>query len=106
MTVPDILPYHSDCYVEIDDVQDAATKDFIIDAQITVTLYTKSGDPIANAEDLQATYVPGTDALYRALIPRTADVKLNQKLKCKATATKGALEVVFVQDVIVKELDA
>lgn len=103
---PDVLPYQSDAYVELDALTDAATDAFVNDATVTVTLYSKSGTPVTGASGLTASYVASSDGKYRALIPRTAAVVLGGKYRCDATAAVGGLQMIFSQDVIVERYEA
>jgi len=101
-----ILPYQSDCYVEVNGVTDVLTDTVVNDATVTVTLWTKTGDPVTGAENLTASYVAASDGNYRATIPHTADVELNQALKADVSVSKGGYVMHFWQDVFVERYPA
>jgi hypothetical protein len=93
-STPDLLPYKSEAYVELDALQDVADGSAVTDAVVTVTLYTKSGDAVSGATDLPAPYSGGK---YRAVIPHTVSVRLGATYRCEAKAVKGTFEMRFVQ---------
>lgn len=101
----DILPKDGDAYAELAQLEDAITGALIIDAQVSVTLYTLGGAPVAGATSLPAPFDPATN-IYRVVIPRTISVSIGQKYECRATATKGGLAMPFSQIVKVERFAA
>lgn len=56
-------------------LQDTATGLYPTDATVTGSLYTRSGAPVTNAQNITLSYVPGTtgsNTIYRGVIPHTA----------------------------------
>ena len=101
----DTLPYQSDAYAELDALADVDGA-YVNDATVTVSLETMSGSAVTGAQNLAASYVASSNGKYRALIPRTADVRLGQKYRCVATAVRGGLQMQFVQLVQVERYEA
>lgn len=102
----EVVPYGSDYYVELDVLLDSASGAYVNDAAVTVTLYTKAGVAVAGASALNAVYVASSNGKYRALVPRTASVVLGHRYRFDAVATKGGLQMVFSQEVVVQRTDA
>lgn len=106
MSAPDVLPYQSDCYVEVDALKDVLTDAYVNDATVTVTLWTRAMEAVTGVIDLSAPYVTSSNGLYRATIPHSVDVDVGKRYLLEVLVVSASFEFHFWQDVFVQRYPA
>lgn len=88
--------------VQITELQDQVSGQFLVVANVFATLYDRRGNPDPVFNNISLGYVPGTDATYQGQVPATFDAALGGGYKLVLVAQQGGVQAEFTIPVIVK----
>lgn len=88
--------------IQITELQDQLTGEFLINATVSATLVDRRGNPDAVINDLELFYVTGTDATYQGQVPDTFDAKLGGGYILQITAQQAGVQAFYSIPVIVQ----
>ncbi len=88
--------------VTVTELQDEVTGQFLINAQVTATLFDQRGnaDPVFN--NIVMSFVPGSDATYQGQVPATFNPKLGGGYTVVVIAVQAGVQAKFTVPAIVK----
>lgn len=85
-----ILYIDNDNVFQVEDVQDEVGGDYLTNAAVAVTVSDAQGNAVGGAGwPLSLVYVPASRGVYRATLPYTMDLQLNQRYSMLVTVDGG-----------------
>lgn len=88
--------------IQVTELQDEVTGQFLINANVTATLYDRRGNPDPIFQNIVLSYVPGTDATYQGQVPATFNPSLGGGYTVVLIAEQAGVQAKFSIPAIVQ----
>ena len=88
--------------VQVTELQDEITGQFLVNAAVVATLFDRRGNPDPIFNNISMAYVPGTDATYQGQVPATFDAALGGGYTLVLTAVQAGVQAQWSIPVIVQ----
>jgi hypothetical protein len=88
--------------VQVTELQDEVTGQFLVSASVTATLFDRRGNPDPVFNNIAMSYVPGSDATYQGVVPATFNAAIGGGYTLVLTAVQSGVQAQFSIPVIVQ----
>jgi hypothetical protein len=88
--------------VQITELQDQVTGQFLVNASVVATLFDRRGNPDPVFNGIAMSYVVGTDATYEGIVPAAFNPKIGGGYTLVLTADQAGVQAQWTIPVIVQ----